>query len=204
MNNIYEPKEQEKVMQARESFNGRLLTDAQFDEAMSITNIIEREIKKTGMFKEKLGDYAYAFSRSEKFDPMKSETIIRDLFKERCGQSMNKMREGFRDRANNLTNDQIDDALPHAKEIGKMIEQGNKISFNRAYAHQAQNLADKHHITDAHAKTIMQQTFKASEDTELYDWGKAQEKQFYTPQIEAEKQQRQTTRSQSHAPQRSR
>ena len=60
MNYFLEPKEQERLLVARESFSGRLLTDAQFDEAMAITGIIEREIQKIGAFKEKLGDYAYA------------------------------------------------------------------------------------------------------------------------------------------------
>ena len=70
---------------ARESFSGRLLTNAQFEEAMAITGIIRREIQNSGSFKEKLGDYAHAFARTEKFDVMKAETIIRDLFKARTG-----------------------------------------------------------------------------------------------------------------------
>ena len=204
MNINYDPKEQNKAIQARESFNGRLLTDSQFDEAMTITNIIEREIRKTGAFKEKLGDYSYAFSRSEKFDAMKSEAIIRDLFKERCGQTMNQMKEGLKINERNLTSDQKHEALSHAQGVGKMIQDGNKISFHRAYAYQGQNLADKHNITETHAKSLMREAFKASDGKELYDWGKEQEKQFYTPQIEAEKQQRQNTQSQSHSPHRSR
>lgn len=204
MNINYDPKEQSKAALARESFNGRLLTDSQFDEAMTITSIIEREIRKTGAFKEKLGDYSYAFSRSEKFDAMKSETIIRDLFKERCGQTMNQMKEGLKINERNLTSNQEHEALSHAQDVGKMIQDGNKISFHRAYAYQGQNLADKHNITEAHAKSLMREAFKASEGKEFYDWGKEQEKQFYTPQIEAEKQQRQVTLGQSHSPQRSR
>ena len=51
MNYFYNPKEQERMLEARESFSGRLLTDAQFDEAMALTGIIEREIRKNGAFR---------------------------------------------------------------------------------------------------------------------------------------------------------
>jgi len=141
MNYFYDPKENERVAHARESFSGRLLTDPQFDEAIAITGIVEREIKRSGAFKDKLGDYAYAFARSEKFDAMKSETIIRDLFKERTGQTMNQMREALAERESKLTDEQRQNAYQHACDIGPMIENGNKISFNRAFAHQAQFLA---------------------------------------------------------------
>ncbi|MCP4184978.1 MAG: hypothetical protein GY761_16965, partial [Hyphomicrobiales bacterium] len=128
---------------------------------------------------------------------MKAETIIRDLFKERCNQTMNQMREGLMEREQKLTDVQRKDALGHAREVGQMIEQGNKMPFHRAYAHQAQILADNLDITDAGAKTLMKEEFKASEGKELYDWGKEQEEKFYRPQIEAEKQQREVSRTRS-------
>jgi len=199
MNNHYTPKETERVVSARDSFSGRLLTNSQFDEAMSVTGIIEREIKKSGAFKDKLGDYAHAFARSEKFDAMKAETIIRDLFKERCGQTMNQMREGLMEREQKLNDIQRKQALGHAREVGKMIEQGNKLPFHRAYAHQAQELADNLDITDAGAKSLMKDEFKASEGKEFYNWGKEVEDKHYRPQIEAEKQQRESTRTQSRS-----
>jgi len=195
MNYIYDPKETTRVTTARESFSGRLLTDTQFDEAMSITGIIEREINKTGRFKEKLGDYAFAFARTQKLDVMKSETIIRDLFKERVGQSMNQMRETLMKNQEGLSDDQKRSAYEQAKNVGQMIEQGNKMSFHRAFAHEAAALASGLNITDTHAKTLMKEEFKAAEGNEFYDWGKEQEKQYYTPQIEAEKQQRKATRT---------
>ena len=190
MNYFYHPKENERVVQARESFSGRLLTDAQFDEAMAITGILEREIRKSGAFKDKLGDYAHAFARTEKFDAMKSETIIRDLFKERTGQTMNQMREALADREQKLTDQDRQNAYQCACNIGPMIENGNKMSFNRAFAHQAQSLAGELGITDAAAKNLMKEEFKAVEESELYDWGKELEEHFYRPQIEAEKQRR--------------
>jgi len=68
---------------ARESFHGQTLTDAQFDEAYAISSVLHREIQKSGSFREKPTDYAHAFARAERFDAMKGEEILRDVFKGR-------------------------------------------------------------------------------------------------------------------------
>jgi hypothetical protein len=196
MNYFYDPKEAERVAEARESFSGRLLTDAQFDEAMALTGIIEREIRKTGAFKEKLGDYAYAFARTEQFDAMKAETILRDLFKARTGQSMNQMREALAEREQKLPPKEKSLALEYARAVGTMIQEGDKINFNRAFSHQAQQLAGELRITDAGAKRLMKEEFAAVEDRDLYEVGKELEGQFYKPQIEAEKESRERSRDQ--------
>lgn len=188
MNYLLDPKEQQRVAEARESFSGRLLTDAQFDEAIAVTGVIEREIRKSGAFKEKLGDYAYAFSRSEKMDAAKAETVLRDLFKARTGQSMNQMREAFAEREEKLTATQKKPAYDYAIAVGDMIEKGNKISFNRAFAHQGQEMANELGITDAGAKRLMKEAFTDARGGDLYDWGKELEEKFYRPQIEAERQ----------------
>lgn len=199
MNYFYTPKEQDRILEARESFSGRLLTDAQFDEAMAVTGIIEREIQKNGAFKEKLGDYAYAFARTENFDALKAETILRDLFKARTGQSMNDMRKDFVDREEKLPKQEKTLALDYARAVGTMIKDGDKINFNRAFSHQAQQLAGELKITDAGAKRLMKEEFAAVEDRDLYDWGKELEGQFYKPQIEAEKIARESTRDQNQS-----
>jgi hypothetical protein len=205
MEYMYEPKEMNRVLEARESFSGRLLSDAQFDEAMAITGIVEREIRKSGAFKEKLGDYAYAFSRTEKFDPLKAETILRDLFKARTGQTMNQMREGFAERESKLTRAQTGQAYDHAIAVGKMIEEGNKISFHRAFNHQATQLAGQLGITDAGAKRLMKEEFKTAEaDLDFYEWGKDIEERFYKPQIEREKEQRERGQERDNGRERSR
>jgi hypothetical protein len=191
-NNSNNRNQDNRIASARESFSGRLMTDAQFDEAMALTGILEREIQKSGAFKEKLGDYAFAFARTERFDAMKAETILRDLFKERTGQSMNQMRETLADREKDVTEEQRNTAYQRACDIGPMIEKGDKMSFNRAYAHQANLFAREVGITDAGAKFLMKEEFKAVEGSELYDWGKEIEERFYRPQIEAEKQQRES------------
>lgn len=203
MNHYYDPKENERVAHARDSFSGRLLTNAQFDEAIAITGIIEREITRSGTFKEKLGDYAHAFARTENFDALKAETILRDLFKARVGRSMNQMREDLVQREEKLPANARTLALEHAREVGSMIRDGILISFNRAFSHQAQAMASGLGITDAGAKRLMKDEFKAAENREFYEWGKEMEEQFYKPQVEAERRQREE-RTKEHDNDRSR
>lgn len=176
-----------RQQQARESFSGRLLTNTQFDEAVAITGVIEREIHRSGSFKDKLGDYAYAFARSERFDAMKAETIIRDLFKERYGQTMNGLREGLIEREEKLTEDEVARGYDHALSIGEMVEKGDKLTFNRALAHKSEQYAKDLGITHIKARSLMAEQFEAAEGQSLYDWGKQLDEDNYRAQIEAEK-----------------
>ena len=192
----YDPKEMARVTTGRESFSGRLLSDPDFDEAMLITCIMEKEIQKTGQFAEKLNEYSAAYAHTRKnLSVVKSEKIIRDLFKERTGMWMNEMREIFVQREEGLTETQKRAAFPYASEIGPMIEKGNKISFHRAFSHQAKSCAMELNITDLGAKRLMSEQFEAVKGEKLYDWGKDHETRFYRPQIEAEKQERKEQRS---------
>jgi hypothetical protein len=157
---------------------------------------VESNIKTTGAFKKLLSDFAYAFARTQQFDAMKAETIIRDLFKARTGLSMNQIREALAEREEKLSPKEKSIALDFARAVGTMIKDGDKINFNRAYAYQAQQLADELRITDAGAKRIMKEEFAAVEDRDLYEWGKELEGQFYKPQIEAAKEAREQSREQ--------
>jgi hypothetical protein len=185
----------ERISRARESFSGRLLTDAQFGEALSIARIIHREIRKSGSFKDKLGDYANAFARTERFDATKANTIIRDLFRERYGQSMNQMREELSARDKKIGDELRAAAYQSACAIGERIETGDKISFFRAITTEAQSLGAEFGITDAAARRLMAEEFKAVEGTDLDKWGKELEERFYRPQIEAEKAEREQART---------
>ncbi len=180
---------------ARECFSARLLTDAQYFECKSVARIIEREILYSGTFKEKLGDYAYALARSQKFDVAKAETILRDVFKASTGQSMNQMRESLAKGLEAIDDDHRQQAYQSACDIGDLMENGEKLSFNRAFATQAQNFAREFGITDIAAKRIMSDEFNKAEDSKLYDWGKELDEQFFRPQIESEKQQREASES---------
>jgi hypothetical protein len=183
-------KQPDRLASVRESFSARLLTDRQFSEAIAITGIIETEIRETGSFKEKLGDYSYAFARSQTFDAVKSETIIRDLFKERTGQTMNQMREGLAEQEDKITDDSRAKAYSRACAIGDVMESGVKVTFHRAYAQEAQQLGAELGVTDACAKRLMREEFASAEGSELVDWGKELDETVYRPQIEAKKSER--------------
>ena len=206
MNRLDDTKAKDALRAARESFSGRLLTNPQFEEATAITRIIEREIHNSGSFKEKLGDYAHAFARSERFDAVKADTILRDIFKERTGQTMNALRESLAEREKEVTDKDRVRALEAAYGIGAMIERGPMISLRRAYAHQAEELAETLGITDGAAKTLMKDEFKAAERAELFDWGKEIEERYFRPHVEAEQRRREqasSARDDHREPQRS-
>lgn len=211
MNVIYDNQERDRMIEARESFSGRTLTDSQFEEAIAITGIMEREIQKTGTFKEKLGDYSHAFARTEKFDAFKAEETIRDLFKIRTGQTMNQMRKNFlkqeacifnrekssdgsapslrtdAKRTTNLSDNERKKVLSAASETFRTIAENTRMSFYRATTHQASQLSQELGITQVGAKRLMSQLFKETENKEFYDSGKALEEKHYRPHIEAER-----------------
>lgn len=188
MNNYYEPNESRRIAEGRNSFSGRPLSNAQFDEGIAIVGVVKRHIHRTGTFTDKLGDYAYAFARTEKFDVARAETILRDLFKVCIGKTMNQLREELAEREAKLTRAQTGLAYDYAIAVGKMIEEGDKISLHRAVSHQAEALARELNITDAGAKRLMKEEFEAAENLDFYAWGKDIEDRFYRPQIEAERQ----------------
>ena len=194
----------ERLIEAREGYSCRLLSNSQFMDVAAVGKVIERGIQQSGSFKSKLVEYATAMSRSENMNYLKCESAIRDVFKVQAGMSMNELRKLLLDRQDNLTQAQQDSAYPRAKEIGTMIEQGDKISFGRAYAKKASELADQLTITDTGAKALMKEAFQKQEGKDLIEWGKEQEKQYYRPQIEAEKQSREAARNQSPSRQYSR
>ena len=103
---------------------------------------------------------------------------------------MNALRETLAEREKQVSDKDRSRALEVAYGIGDLIERGPMISFRRAYAHQAEGLAGELGVTDAAAKTLMKDEYKAAERSELYDWGKELEQRFYRPQVEAEQRRR--------------
>lgn len=197
MNYYFDQKEIERIPEARNSFSGVPLTEPQADEAVAIVGIIKREIHKSGAFTEKLGDYAYAFARTQRFDVARAETIIRDLFKAITGKTMNQMREELAAREANLTVEQKMRGHEYASAVGNQIQHGVKISFNRAFAERGQAFARELGITDAAAKRLMKEEFKTATGFDFYEWCKDIEDQFYYPQIDAERQRAEERRQNS-------
>ena len=86
-------------------------------------------------------------------------------------------------------------AYQAAAAIGEIVENGDKMTFYRAYSHQVAQLAQDFGITEMGARRVMRDEFKATEGDELLGWGKELDNKFYKPQIEAEKSKRSKERS---------
>ena len=183
---------------ARQSYTGSRLTDSQFEEAYNITGIVNREIQKTGSFREKLTDYAHAFSRSQKFDALRGETILRDIYSARYGESMNQTREALMERIDRL-GDRADKTrvLDHARSMESMIKDGPTLPFYQAFDIAGVTMAREFGITENAAKMLMKDSFEEAEGRELYTWGKDLEDRFHRPVAEAERAARRTEKQEN-------
>lgn len=181
------------------SFQGQALTDAQTDIAMNLANIINRHIHKTGSFREPLTDYAHAFARSEKFDAMKGETILRDVYAAQFGRTMNATREALIEREKNLPESTPELALQSARQTLEAISTGETEPFYKAYDREGAALARTLSITENAAKALMSESYQAVEGKELYATGKELEEKFHRPRIDELRKSRETTRSRSVA-----
>jgi len=191
--------DQMRIAEARHSFTGKALNDSQFDESWALAEIMHRGIRKSGSFHEKLTDYSHAFARAEKFDQMKGEIIIRDQFKARFGETMNQMREKLKTREANIPLAGHEQVLNHARMIEDLIRDGDTMPFYRAHDYAGGVLAERLDITEAGAKRLMSDTYSKNEGRELYEVGKALEKQFHQPVREAAQQAREAKRDQTRS-----
>ena len=189
-------KQQQLLYDARESWSGRLQTDRKFEQRMAYLNIIENEIKHAGTFKKTLNGVAYMISQAENREFPKVESELRDLFSISRGQTMYKMQQEAvaRDKGP-FTDEQRQTGYQRACEIGTLVENGTKMSFNRAVGDQAKYLAMELGITDTGAKNLMTEEFRAAEGIELFEWGRELDEKYFKPQIEAEKQERENAKN---------
>jgi hypothetical protein len=189
MDNPNSERQTSAIEPVRQNSAGERLTASQSDEVGHIVAIMKRSIEKKGAFKDKLGDFAHAFARSEKFDALKGETIIRDQFKARYGQTMNAMREDLQSREANLNQTEKSMGLSAALNVGTKIANGETMPFYRAYDEEAVSLSKSLNITETGAKMLMKEEYRTHNGGELYSDCKAIEQQYHTPKLEAEKQQ---------------
>lgn len=208
MEPLYRPEEGTRIAEARMSFSGLLLTDRQFDEVIALTGVLHRRIEETGSFKDCLNDYANALARTERFDAVKADTMIRDLYKIRFAETMNETRERLMkreealfDRKTYAAEHELQKAYQAVMETGQLVEHGTKMTFHRAQAHEATGLARDLGITHTGAKRLMDESFKSIEGADLRVWGKELDERYYRPQIEAEKSQRDANRKQARTQQ---
>ena len=188
---------QNRLAEARKSYTGKSLTDGQFAESWALAGIMERNIRTSGSFRDKLGDYAHAYARSEKFDAVKGEVIIRDIFKARYGQTMNQMREDLKAREDKIKDSAKEQAIIHARRIEPLIRDGDTMPFYQAYNQEASQMAKNFGITEAGAKMMMRDAYRDVEGRELYETGKALEEKYHRPKQEFERQSRSVSQDQS-------
>ncbi len=180
------PDRADAIQAARESFSGRTLTEPQFREAWAIAGILHGEIKKSGSFHEKLIDYAHAYARNERFDAMRSETVIRDIYTGRFGQSLNKTREALLGRQENLPTGLEPKIEAAAEQVCTLIKDGPTQPFYKAYDEASRGLAGELGVTQQDAKRRMDEAYEARHGTSLYEDGKALEEAYHKPVREAE------------------
>ena len=208
MNMMFTPDEMKRIGESRESFSGLLLSTRQFEDTTAIVGIVKRRIQETGKFKDCLNDFTNALARTERFDTMKADSIIRDQFKIIVGVTMNQMRKDLMeneqklfDRENNPAEAERQKAYMAANETGRMVREGTKISFHRAFAQEASQLATELNITDVGAKKLISEVFEETENQSFREYGRELEEQYFRPQITAEQKARQAEKTYSRSPQ---
>lgn len=169
----------------RSSFTGKMLTESQLRESMAIAEIIQSKIQKTGSFTDALSDHAHLFARSERFDALRGESIVRDVFQARYGQTMNQMREGLISQEENWPDDATIMATECARSIDDLIKEGETMPFYKAYDHAAHKMATALGITEMGAKKMINSAFQEAEGKDLYEHGKALETVHHEPVREA-------------------
>ncbi|MEL7174139.1 MAG: hypothetical protein AAFN05_14385 [Pseudomonadota bacterium] len=176
---------QHRLAAARNSAVGRTLTEAQFAEAWAIAGIMDDTIRATGTFRDKLTDMAHAYSRTQKFDTMKGEIILRGLYEARFGRSLNDYREQLKEREDGIDGSYAQTELEAARKVVSMIDGDDATPFYLAHDRQSARLADTLDITQAAAKRRMAEAYRSAEGRELYEDGKAAEVRSYKPEERA-------------------
>jgi len=193
----------DKLQAARESFSGKSMTDSQVKEAVAIADILHGEIQRSGSFIEKLTDYSHAFARNEKFDALRGEKIIRDVYTAAQGQSMNQTREALLAAGQNLPEHAQARILRCAQSIESLIQAAPTQPFYQAYDRAAVTLANEFGVTQVAAKALMKDSFEQHHSKDLYAHGKEIEEAYHKPVREAEiatrKAEQLQSRSQSRA-----
>ncbi|MDW3225616.1 MAG: hypothetical protein R8G34_22445 [Paracoccaceae bacterium] len=118
---------------------------------------------------------------------------------------MNQMREGLINAEQTLPDIARTRALDCAEAIGELIQKAPTQPFYKAYDRAGVTLSKELGITQNAAKDLMKETFAQYHGKDLYDYGKALEKQHHIPVRDAEtaarkaKKQPLQTKTQSYA-----
>lgn len=174
------PPHEDTVEQVKEN-PLRKLSDSQDDESSAIADILHRNIRRSGKYAEKLADYSNAFARTEKFNVLQAEGIIRDQFEFKYGQDMYGFLEELRAREKSLPAEARDDALEYARMISPLIRDGDTMPFWQAFERTGGALAEKYNVTEVGAKSLMKEVFWDAEGRDLYEHGKELEALHHAP-----------------------
>ena len=116
--------------------------------------------------------------------------ILRDIYAERYGQSMNQTREALLENEKKLQEPDGDQALSYAKVIPTLIQQGETMPYYKAQDQAARSFAHQHSISEVGAKKMMAEAFENSGGRSLYEYGKELEEKHHTPVREAKREAR--------------
>ena len=181
-------------LKAKDSFWGRQLTDVKLDEAWHIAGILDREIHHSASFIKPLAKYAHIFADQEKIDASREEMILRDMYTERVGRSMNQTREALLENEHALQKSDGAEALGYARVIPTLIQQGETMPYYKAQDQAATSFARDHTISELGAKKMMAEAFERAEGRSLYEYGKELEKAHHAPVREAQREARKAER----------
>jgi len=165
--------------------------------------VIHNEIQHSGSFVEKLTDYSHAFARTQKFDALRGEKILRDIYSARFAQTMNQTREGLLNVEANLPDIAQTRALDCAESIVALIPKAPTQPFYQAYDRAAFTLAKEFGITQTGAKQLIKDIYQQHHGRDLYAAGKEIDAAYHTPVREAEIAARKAEKLQTRNPARS-
>ena len=173
------------------------LTDSQRYESAAVVGILHRELHKTGKYADRLDHYAHAFALGQPFKQDRADYVLRDQYEVTYGQSLKNTQDKLFEREAVLRESGQEQALYHAHTVETMIQDGDTMPFYLAFDRAAVEMARKHDITEAGAKSMMKTAYSRETGRDLYEVGKELEREFHTPKREEMRQVRETSRGQS-------
>jgi hypothetical protein len=160
------------------------MTDSQRYEADAIVGILHREIHKTGKYADRLDHYAHAFALGQPFKQDRADYVLRDRYEVTYGQSLKKTQDNLFEREAIMRESGHEQTLHHAHTVETMIQDGDTMPFYLAFDRAAVEMARKHDITEAGAKSMMKEAYARETGRDLYEVGKELEREFHMPRRE--------------------
>jgi hypothetical protein len=178
------------VEETRKKHTSKWLTSSQFDELHLMVQILDREIRRSGTFKEKLLDLAHDHARSHRYEPVQAETMLRDLYFATYGISLHQRHTWMVEGEKKLGDQLKEKALEAANTVPSRIKDGNTLPAYRAIDDGAVDLASDLYITERTAKRAMFEAYKEATGKDLYRLAKELEEEHHVPVREKERLQR--------------